>query len=108
MAIVSTLCRRSKGGPRRRSGAEQLTGRHPTGEPARRIIDRQTVGNIFVRSGVGGQGLASVVGTRGEGRGQPEEVMPVMDIPRYPPPHDWLRLPAIRDTDWVEARFGHS
>jgi len=34
--------------------------------------------------------------------------MPVMDIPRYPPPHDWLRLPAIRDTDWVEARFGHS
>ncbi len=27
---------------------------------------------------------------------------------RYPPPHDWLSLPAIRDTDWVEAQFGHS
>ncbi len=22
--------------------------------------------------------------------------------------HDWIRLPAIRDTAWVHAQFGHS
>ncbi len=22
--------------------------------------------------------------------------------------HGWIRLPAIRDTDWVHARFGHN
>ncbi len=21
--------------------------------------------------------------------------------------HAWIRLPAIRDTDWVHSRFGH-
>jgi hypothetical protein len=26
----------------------------------------------------------------------------------HPAPHDCLRLPSVRDTDWVEARFGHS
>jgi hypothetical protein len=34
--------------------------------------------------------------------------MMLVDHLRYPPPHDWLRLPAIRDTDWVDAQFGHS
>ena len=36
-----------------------------------------------------------------------------VDAPSDPLPrtwlrHDWIRLPAIRDTDWVDARFGHN
>ena len=36
-----------------------------------------------------------------------------VEAPSYPLPrtwlrHGWIRLPAIRDTDWVDARFGHN
>jgi len=36
-----------------------------------------------------------------------------VEPPSYPLPrtwlrHGWIRLPAIRDTDWVHAQFGHN
>jgi len=36
-----------------------------------------------------------------------------VDAPSYPVPttwlrHGWIRLPAIRDIDWLNARFGHN
>lgn len=87
--------------------------RPSTAEPRELIIDEhnkstgEQARNIFARSGVGAPVLATVFGTAA--RAAPsEEVDGSMDTPRYPPPHDWLRLPAIRDTDWVESRFGHS